>query len=95
MLGLRTNRDGYRLFLEKKGIKMYKKEDPDHPSIPFLRLETTLAGVTPDWIMALFKGETMFRQKEWNKRTKFVKKVPVTSGEEVFHTAYSIPIVSD
>ena len=40
--------DGYEQIMKKPGINVYRKEDPDHPSIPFLRLEIESNEIYPD-----------------------------------------------
>ena len=57
---------GYNLVKSRHNIKIYQREDPNYPSIPFLRLEMETYEVYPDQIFNLFSDDHILDQKVWN-----------------------------
>lgn len=58
--------EGYTLVKKTSKIRIYQKDDENHPSIPFLWLELQTDEVFPDQIYNLFSNEHILNQKKWN-----------------------------
>ena len=66
LMEIEHNYDGYEILINKPQVKVYWKDDPEHPSIPSLRVELETFKVFPDQIFNLFDDEHICNQKNWN-----------------------------
>ena len=84
-MDIENNYDGYELLITKPHVKVYRKDDPDHPSIPFLWIELQTFKVFPDQIFNLFSDVHICDQKNWNYQVKSTEIIDIGTTDFIIH----------